>query len=59
VPDGWKDVVPTYGHIGDKVIRMGSLGATHSTEPIDATIPGKIDRVTINDHEDLLAEVHQ
>jgi hypothetical protein len=59
VPDNWKDVVPMYAHIGDKVIRMGSLAATHSIEPIDATLGGKVDRITMNEHEDLLAEVHQ
>jgi hypothetical protein len=51
--------VPMYAHIGDKVIRMGSLAATHSIEPIDATLGGKVDRITMNEHEDLLAEVHQ
>jgi aminopeptidase N len=59
VPEGWKDDVPIYAHVGDKVIRMGSLAATHSTEPLDAVVPAKIDRVTINEHEDLLADVHQ
>ena len=59
VPETWKDVVPFYAHIGDKVIRLGSLAATHQNEPIDAVVGGKIDRVTINDHEDLLADVHQ
>lgn len=59
VPEGWKDVVPMYAHVGDKVIRLGSLFATHSTEPIDAVVAGKVDRITINDHEDLLADVHQ
>jgi len=59
VPETWKDVVPMYAHVGDKVIRMGALFATHSTEPIEGTVAGKIDRVTINDHEDLLADVHQ
>ncbi len=59
VPDNWKDVVPIYAHIGDKVVKMGTMAAVHATEPIDATIQGKIDRVTINDYEDLLAEVKQ
>ncbi|MBV9886292.1 MAG: hypothetical protein JO119_07090 [Acidobacteria bacterium] len=59
VPETWKDDVPMYAHIGDKTIRIGSLFATHSTEPIEGTIPGKIDRISINDHEDLLADVHQ
>lgn len=59
VPETWKDSVPLYGHMGDKTIRLGSLGATHSSEPIEATLPGKIDRVSINDYEDMLADVKQ
>ena len=59
VPDNWKDVVPLYAHIGDKTVKMGTIGVTHASEPIDFTIPGKIDRVSINDYEDLLADVKQ
>jgi hypothetical protein len=59
VPENWKDVVPLYAHLGDKTVRLGVLGVTHSHEPIDVVIGGKIDRVSINDYEDLLAEVKQ
>lgn len=59
VPDNWKDVVPLYAHMGDKTVKMGTIGVTHASEPIDFLIPGKIDRVSINDYEDLLAEVKQ
>jgi len=45
--------------MGDKTIRIGSLAATHAHESIDATLPGKIDRVSINDYEDMLADVKQ
>jgi hypothetical protein len=38
---------------------MGNIRALHRTETIDTTIAGKIDRVTINDYEDMLAEVKQ
>jgi hypothetical protein len=38
---------------------MGSIGVTHASEPIDFTVAGKIDRVSINDYEDLLANVKQ
>jgi len=59
VPDTWKDVIPLYAHIGDKTAKMGNITATHPTETIDTTIPGKIDRVSINDYEDILGEVKQ
>jgi hypothetical protein len=59
VPDTWKDVIPLYAHIGDKTVKMGNLTATHPTETVDATIGGKIDRITINDHEEILGDVKQ
>jgi hypothetical protein len=59
VSDTWKDAVPLYAHIGDKTVKMGLLSVTHANEPFDFLIPGKIDRVSINDFEDLLAEVKQ
>jgi hypothetical protein len=59
VQDTWKDALPLYAHIGDKTVKMGLLSVTHASEPFDFAIPGKIDRVTINDYEDSLAEVKQ
>ncbi len=59
VPETWKDVIPLYAHIGDKTIKMGNMTVTHPTETVDTTIQGKIDRISINDYEDLLAEVKQ
>jgi hypothetical protein len=59
VADTWKDAVPLYAHIGDKTVKMGLISVTHASEPFDFAIPGKIDRVSINDYEDLLAEVKQ
>jgi len=59
VADTWKDAMPLYAHMGEKTIRLGTLALTHSTEPIDITIPAKLDRVSCNDFDDLLAEIKQ
>ncbi len=59
VPDNWKDVVPLYAHMGDKTVRLGTIGVRQSNQPIDAIVNAKIDRVSINDFEDLLADVKQ
>ena len=59
VPDNWKDAIPLYAHMADKTMRLGTLAITHASEPIDVTLPAKIDRLSINDHEDLLADVKQ
>ena len=59
VPDMWKDVIPLYVHAGEKTMRLGTLAITHPAEPLDFTLPVQADRVSINDHEDLLADVKQ
>jgi aminopeptidase N len=59
VADGWKDVIPLYAHLGDKTLQLGTLAITHATEPFDFTLPLRVDRLSINDHEDLLADVKQ
>ncbi len=59
VPDNWKDAVPLYAHIGDKTVKMGLISVTGASAPFDFAIQGKVDRVSINDFEDLLAEVKQ
>lgn len=57
VPETWKDAIPLYAHMGDKTIKLGTIGAVHASQPFDFTIAGKVDRISINDYEDLLAEV--
>ena len=59
VPDTWKDAVAMYAHVGDKTMRLGNISSTHPVEEVDFVLAGKIDRITINDFEDLLAEVRQ
>jgi hypothetical protein len=59
VPDNWKDAIPLYAHIGDRTMKMGMIAMTHPREPLDIIIAGKINGVSINDYEDLLAVVKQ
>ena len=59
VPDTWKDVIPVYAHIGDKSMRLGSLAAMHPRETLSFVIASKVDKITINDYEDELADVKQ
>jgi Peptidase family M1 domain len=59
VPDDWKDVVPIYAHLGNKVARLGTIAVHKNDQQLDAVVPMKVDRITINDEEDLLADVHQ
>lgn len=59
VPDTWRDVIPLYVHIGDRTQKVGTIASRQPTEQLDFVIGGKVDRVSINDYEDLLAEVKQ
>ncbi len=59
VPEYWKDVLPLYAHVGDKIVRLGTIGAIGSTTPFEATIPGKIDRFTIAEKDDILPEIKE
>jgi len=59
VPEGWKDAVPVYAHVGDRSARLGTLGAAHSVERNKFVVPEKIDSLSIDDYEDLLAIVKQ
>jgi len=59
VPDDWKDVVPIYAHVGNKITRLGTIGVVKNDQQFDTILPMKVDRVTIDDEEDLLADVHQ
>jgi hypothetical protein len=59
VPDSWKDDLVLYGHSGGNSMRLGIIGATHPEQNLDAMLPGKIDKISINDQEDTLAEVTQ
>jgi hypothetical protein len=40
-------------------VAIAQTAATHPTEKINFVIPLKVDRITINDYEDLLADVKQ
>lgn len=59
VPDNWKDVIPLYARIGDKTAKLGNITATHATETVDTTIQAKIDRLSINEFEEILGDVKQ
>jgi hypothetical protein len=59
VPDSWKDVIPLYARVGDKTVKLGNITASHATETVDTTIQAKIDRLSINEYEEILGDVKQ
>jgi hypothetical protein len=59
VPDGWQDAMPIYMHYQGKVIPLGWLRVHENTAHFDATIPMKPDKITMNENDDILADVKQ
>ncbi|MGB7844939.1 MAG: M1 family aminopeptidase [Candidatus Acidiferrum sp.] len=59
VAETWKDVIPLYAHMGDKVVRLGTLSSMQSKEPLSFVVAGKVDKLSINYNEELLADVKQ
>ncbi len=57
VPDNWKDVLPIYAHMGDKTVRLGTIPSVQPKVTLNFVLPGKIDKLTINDLEDDFADV--
>ena len=59
VPDNWKDAIPIYALMGDKSVRLGTIAPAHPREPLSFVAPGRVDKLSIDDMEDDLAEVKQ
>jgi hypothetical protein len=58
-PSDGKDVVAVYVPVDDKVLRPGSLARTDRTERMNITVAREFHRRTINDYEDVLADMKQ
>jgi hypothetical protein len=59
VPDNWKDAIPLYAHQGQGIMRVGLINAVQPETTFEVIVPANLDRFSINDYEDLLAEVKQ
>jgi aminopeptidase N len=59
VPDNWKDAIPLYAHQGQGIMKLGLITAVQPETTFEVIVPAGLDRFSINDYEDLLAEVKQ
>ena len=59
VPDNWKNILPVYMHSRGKVERLGFLRLAAKMVPFQFTLPFKPDKLSVNDNEDILAEIEQ
>jgi len=59
VPDGWKDILPIYVHTSGRTILLGWTRATQKENKVEFSLPERPERISLNDYEDVLAEVKQ
>ncbi len=62
VPAGWMDAMPLYADFGGgKIAKIGAIPAIRPNTPIEATLalPQRPEKLILNAHEDVLAEVKQ
>ncbi len=59
VPDGWMDILPVYMRRGSAPTRLGFITATQAQTPFDVTLPFKPEKLSLNDFEDILADIKQ
>jgi hypothetical protein len=55
----WKDILPLYIHLGKRLGRLGWIRCTQPKTTFSFTLPRKPDKLTLNDEEDILANIHQ
>jgi hypothetical protein len=58
-PEGWKDALPVYVHVGKETRRIGMIEAREALNPFELVLPFNPEKVSINDNLDTLAEVKQ
>jgi hypothetical protein len=59
VPDNWIDILPIYIHQGNVTGRLGFVNATQPTAEFNVALKFKPDKLSLNDFEDMLAEIKQ
>jgi len=57
VPPGFAMLVPIYATMGTQVTRLGWIKVTGAETPFDVNLPMAIDKITLNEWEDVLATV--
>lgn len=59
VPADWKGILPLYIHSSGRTVRLGWITVRGAETPFDAILPTKPDKLSINENEEILAEIHQ
>lgn len=57
VPEGWKDTLPVYVHAKGRAVLVGWMVLAKRTTSLRITLPFQPDKLTLNDNEEILAEI--
>jgi hypothetical protein len=53
------DMLPVYVHMSGKSVRAGWVRVRDKSTPVKFQLPSKPERVSLNDNDDILAEIKQ
>jgi aminopeptidase N len=59
VPDGWIDILPIYIQQGQNHMRIGFIKAIQQVNKFEIPFKFRPDKVSLNDNEDILADIKQ
>jgi len=59
VPAGWKDALRLYAHTGGRPVRLAWLLGSDRELPFEFVLPIKPQKLSLNDNEDILADIKQ
>lgn len=59
VPATWKNILPLYAHASGKPVQLGFISVSGSETPFSAVLSFKPEELSLNENEDILAEIKQ
>jgi hypothetical protein len=59
VPATWKNLLPIYAHVSGKSVHLGFISVSGAETPFSAVLPFKPEKLSLNENEDILAEIKQ
>ena len=57
VPPTWRNAIPLYAQSSGRSFRLGWMSVSGAESTFDITLPMKPEKLTINDDEDILADI--
>jgi hypothetical protein len=59
VPETWKNTLPLYVQVSGKTVQLGFIKVSGPETPFSAVLPFKPEKLSLNENEDILADIKQ